>query len=153
MGKVVTSDRFGDLSVTQEEAMNTESTVARASVTRQSHTVKLTKDRIKKLEYQGNGRSRCVYWDTVLTGFGVRVYPSGKKSYVISYRFEGRKRLHTLGKVEAFRQVDGGLGRAFGGIGLGIPLATGIIQLHGGQLDITSEPGRGTRVCARLPQG
>ena len=68
--------------------------------------VKLTKDRVGKAVYQGDGKSRFVVWDSMITGFGVRVYPSGKKSYVISCRFEGRERLHTLGKAEAFRKVD-----------------------------------------------
>ena len=106
MGKVVTSSKFGDLLVTSKGALEPAAKSGRAPVTPGSHPVNVTKDRIRKFQYQGNGKSRCVYWDTVLTGFGVRVYPSGKKSYVISYRFEGRKRLHTLGKVEAYRQVD-----------------------------------------------
>ena len=33
-------------------------------------------------------------------GLGLKIFPTGKKSFVLSYRFEGRKRLSTLGKVE-----------------------------------------------------
>jgi integrase len=41
-----------------------------------------------------------VRWDTDVTGLGLRVYPSGKKSFVVSYRTKGagrRKHLMVLG--------------------------------------------------------
>ena len=103
MGKLVTLSDFGDSQVTSTDQ------VARVGHTKEAPStqrVKLTKERVGKATYRGDGKSRWVIWDSLLTGFGVRVYPSGKKSYVVSYRFEGRKRLHTLGKVEAFRKVD-----------------------------------------------
>lgn len=46
---------------------------------------------------EGDGVSRDVRWDASLPGFGVRIYPSGKKTFVLSYREAGRKRLMTLG--------------------------------------------------------
>lgn len=46
---------------------------------------------------QGRGWARHVVWDDTLRGFGVRVYPSGRKVFVLSYRTQGRKRLATLG--------------------------------------------------------
>jgi len=58
---------------------------------------KLTKRAIDELIYAGDGTSRDVRWDALLPGFGVRVYPSGKKAFVLSYREAGRKRLMTLG--------------------------------------------------------
>jgi signal transduction histidine kinase len=36
--------------------------------------------------------------------------------------------------------------------GLGLPLARQLILAHGGDLDLTSEPGQGTLVTLRLPR-
>jgi signal transduction histidine kinase len=38
------------------------------------------------------------------------------------------------------------------GIGLGLPLARGIVQMHGGSLELISAQGRGTQVVVGLPQ-
>lgn len=63
---------------------------------------KLTKRFIDSLVYQGPEPKRHVVWDTELSGFGIRVYPSGKKAFVLSYRFENRKRLVTIGSFGAY---------------------------------------------------
>jgi len=60
---------------------------------------KLTESFIKKLAYTGNKEKneRDVRWDTALDGFGIRIYPSGKKAFVISYWCNRTKRLKTIG--------------------------------------------------------
>lgn len=45
----------------------------------------------------------------------------------------------------AFHQVDGSLTRKYGGIGLGLTIATRLIQLMGRSLQLQSEEGRGSR--------
>lgn len=67
---------------------------------------KLTKARIGALKYDGDGQSRCVRWDDAMPGFGVRVYPTGKKAFVLSYRSGGRKQLMVLGRCEEFETVE-----------------------------------------------
>ena len=57
----------------------------------------LTIRNIKDARYKGDGKSRDVRWDSELRGFGVRVYPSNRKAFVISYRADGRKRMMVLG--------------------------------------------------------
>jgi hypothetical protein len=59
----------------------------------------LTKRLIDAMTYEGDAakNERDVRWDSVVAGFGVRVFPSGKKGFVLSYRTEGRKRLISLG--------------------------------------------------------
>ena len=59
--------------------------------------MKLTKRLIDAADYQGEGNARCVLWDDEVPGFGCRLFPSGKKSFVLSYRAGGRKRLLTVG--------------------------------------------------------
>ena len=44
------------------------------------------------------GDKDAVFWDRELPGFGVRVYPSGAKVYVVQCRAEGKSRRITLGR-------------------------------------------------------
>lgn len=60
--------------------------------------MKLRKSDIDKFIYQGDGKSRDIRWDDDHQGFGLRIYPSGKKSFVLSYSIRGRKRLLVLGR-------------------------------------------------------
>jgi len=61
-------------------------------------------------------------------------------------------RAEDLPKVfDPFVQVDGGLARAYEGTGLGLPLSKAMVELHGGCLDLVSEPGAGTTATIRLP--
>jgi signal transduction histidine kinase len=55
------------------------------------------------------------------------------------------------GALEPFKQLDAGLERRFEGLGLGLPLANALMRLHGGDLTIQSEPGRGTSVTLTFP--
>jgi integrase len=57
----------------------------------------LIKRQIDAAAYRGSGNSRCVLWDDTPRGLGLRVFPSGRKSFVLSYRLDGRKRLMALG--------------------------------------------------------
>ncbi|MBL6931998.1 MAG: PAS domain S-box protein [Rhodospirillales bacterium] len=50
-----------------------------------------------------------------------------------------------------FGQVDSSLDRKFEGTGLGLPLTRMLVELHGGELLIESEPGHGTTVFVNFP--
>ena len=62
-------------------------------------TTKLTKGEIDRAVYQGNeqGNAWDVRWDSAIPGFGGRIYPSGRKAFILRYRVNGSKRLLTLG--------------------------------------------------------
>ena len=44
------------------------------------------------------GSRALIFWDTQVTGLGCKVFPSGRKAFVLSYRMGARKRLATLGR-------------------------------------------------------
>ena len=44
------------------------------------------------------GPKAAILWDSTVAGLGVKVFPSGRKAFVLSYRIGGRKRLATLAR-------------------------------------------------------
>jgi PAS domain S-box-containing protein len=53
--------------------------------------------------------------------------------------------------LQPFQQIDNSFSRRYEGTGLGLPLTKSLVELHGGELVIESEPGVGTIITVRLP--
>ena len=53
--------------------------------------------------------------------------------------------------MRPFGQVDAGFNKRHEGTGLGLPISAALAKLHGGNLIIDSEKGKGTRVTVFLP--
>ncbi|NLS79521.1 MAG: response regulator [Chloroflexi bacterium] len=51
-----------------------------------------------------------------------------------------------------FYQVEESLRRSHSGMGLGLSIAKGLVQLHGGDIHVESEPGEGTTFVFSIPQ-
>ena len=79
-------------------------------------STKLRQDGIRRLPYLGEKNSQCIYWDEDLPCFGLRVYPSGRRAYVCSYRAGRRKRLAILGRADALT-LEGARKKARGFLG------------------------------------
>ena len=54
---------------------------------------------------------------------------------------------------DRFFRVDTSRSQSSGGTGLGLAIVQSIMVLHGGEVQIASNPGRGTRVTLRMPVG
>ena len=63
----------------------------------------------------------------------------------------GIKEEHAPAVFEQFRQIDGGLNRAAGGTGLGMPITKKLIELHGGEIWLESVYGQGSTFLFTIP--
>jgi signal transduction histidine kinase/serine phosphatase RsbU (regulator of sigma subunit)/DNA-binding NarL/FixJ family response regulator/anti-sigma regulatory factor (Ser/Thr protein kinase) len=52
---------------------------------------------------------------------------------------------------ESFEQVEGSARREYGGTGLGLAITRNLVELHGGQIWVTSRPGEGATFTFTLP--
>lgn len=60
-----------------------------------------------------------------------------------------REALERIG--EPFFQAEDGLSRGYEGTGLGLSIVKGLVDLHQGELHVTSTPGEGTTITVLLP--
>jgi signal transduction histidine kinase len=58
---------------------------------------------------------------------------------------------HASHVFDKFYRVDSGLTRATEGTGLGLAICRGVVQAHGGEITVSSSPGRGSTFTFRLP--
>tara|TARA_R110002072_G_scaffold110118_2_gene237602 strand:- start:2669 stop:3883 length:1215 start_codon:yes stop_codon:yes gene_type:complete len=77
--------------------------------------------------------------------------PSGEVEISITDSGVGMTETEVMSIMEPFRQADNSLSREQEGSGLGVPLATALLRLHDGDLEIRSEPDIGTTVSIVLP--
>jgi PAS domain S-box-containing protein len=52
---------------------------------------------------------------------------------------------------DLFTQADQSLDRTQGGLGIGLTLVRNLVELHGGSIEVKSEPGNGSEFIVRLP--
>ena len=73
------------------------------------------------------------------------------KAYTLSLDVPGIAREHLSRLTERFYRVDASRSRDTGGTGLGLSIVKHVMQRHGGEIDIRSEPGRGSSFALLLP--
>ena len=87
------------------------------------------------VRYTPDGGRIDVSWSVLDNGAGeVTVVDTGR----------GIAREHLSRLTERFYRVDGSRSRESGGTGLGLAIVKHVIQRHGGELDVVSEPGQGS---------
>jgi PAS domain S-box-containing protein len=52
---------------------------------------------------------------------------------------------------ERFHRIEGGQGRSFEGTGIGLALVNELVRLHGGRMEVASQPGQGTSFTVIIP--
>ncbi|HSC63526.1 MAG TPA: phosphate regulon sensor histidine kinase PhoR [Caldimonas sp.] len=80
-----------------------------------------------------------------------RIGDHGRGEIAVVDSGPGIARVHLSRLTERFYRVDGGRSRESGGTGLGLAIVKHVMQRHGGELDIDSEPGKGSTFRLVLP--
>jgi two-component system sensor histidine kinase/response regulator len=88
---------------------------------------------------------------------GVEVAVAGVEDDAVTVRFVvadtgiGIRRRDLDRMFESFQQADASTTRRFGGTGLGLSISRQLVELMGGQLQVESEEGRGSRFAFTVP--
>lgn len=77
--------------------------------------------------------------------------PGGDGELTVADTGIGIEREHLPRLTERFYRVDSSRSRDSGGTGLGLSIVKHVVQRHGGELDVQSEPGKGSRFSMRIP--
>ncbi|XHS77643.1 phosphate regulon sensor histidine kinase PhoR [Burkholderiaceae bacterium UC74_6] len=80
-----------------------------------------------------------------------RLLPDGSGEISVADTGPGIAREHIPRLTERFYRVDGSRSRETGGTGLGLSIVKHVMQRHGGELRVESEPGQGSRFALVLP--
>jgi two-component system phosphate regulon sensor histidine kinase PhoR len=80
-----------------------------------------------------------------------RCLADGSGEFSVKDSGPGIEREHLPRLTERFYRVDGSRSRGTGGTGLGLSIVKHVVQRHGGELDIQSEPGKGSLFRMVIP--
>ncbi|MDQ7251489.1 PAS domain-containing sensor histidine kinase [Dongia sedimenti] len=81
-----------------------------------------------------------------------RIDGSGEIRFFVADTGIGMTEAEMALALQPFGQAANAMTREHSGAGLGVPLAKGLVELHGGTLVIESKPSQGTRVTVTLPE-
>jgi PAS domain S-box-containing protein len=83
----------------------------------------------------------------------IEAAPEGETRFRLTVTDDGIGiRAEDLGRLfTEFEQLDTGTARRFGGTGLGLALTRNLVSIHGGEIEVESEFGKGSSFIVRLP--
>lgn len=94
------------------------------------------------IRYTPAGQSIDISWQTLGNGSG---------EFSVRDRGIGIDPEHLPRLTERFYRVDGSRSRETGGTGLGLSIVKHVVQRHGGELKVSSEPGKGSVFTLLIP--
>jgi len=94
------------------------------------------------IRYTPEGKAIEVQWLT---------RPDGAGEFSVKDGGIGIAAEHLPRLTERFYRVDGSRSRETGGTGLGLSIVKHVVQRHGGELKISSEPGKGSTFTLLIP--
>ncbi|RZL04309.1 MAG: phosphate regulon sensor histidine kinase PhoR [Rubrivivax sp.] len=94
------------------------------------------------VRYTPDGGHIGVHWTTL---------PEGGGEFSVRDSGIGIEPEHIPRLTERFYRVDGSRSRETGGTGLGLSIVKHVVQRHGGELRVTSEPGKGSTFTLTVP--
>jgi signal transduction histidine kinase len=80
-----------------------------------------------------------------------RMEKDGRLALAVADTGIGMSKRDVVRALEPFGQADTSIAREHGGTGLGLSLVKGLMELHGGSVEIDSHKGKGTTVTVRFP--
>jgi PAS domain S-box-containing protein len=113
--------------------------------------VTLDEQRFKQILY--NLLSNALKFTDERGHVGIDVTPAGEDHFHLVVSDDGIGiRAEDIGRLfTEFEQLETGTARRFGGTGLGLALTRKLVELHGGEIDVESEIGKGSRFGVVLP--
>jgi two-component system, cell cycle sensor histidine kinase PleC len=80
-----------------------------------------------------------------------RVVPDGRMAVIVSDNGPGIPKTEQQQLLRAFSRGSHATKLAIEGAGLGLPIVKGLMDVHGGTLEIVSETGKGTDIICYFP--
>ena len=81
----------------------------------------------------------------------MRLRPDGAAEFIVKDTGPGIEQEHLPRLTERFYRADGSRSRETGGTGLGLSIVKHVVQRHGGELDVSSELGKGSQFRIVFP--
>nr|WP_193370193.1 ATP-binding protein [Pelagibius marinus] len=80
------------------------------------------------------------------------ISPNGRPQFHVEDNGIGMTEQEISLAMQPFTQIDNSLARKYEGTGLGLPLTKALVELHSGELELSSDRGSGTTATVTLPQ-